>query len=512
MEFDLSRVLDALPAMAWIALPDGQLELINRRWSEFTGLSLDEARGAEWQAAAHPDDLPALLERWRSILASGQPGEMEARIRRFDGQYRRVCVQCSPMFDDAGRISKWCVTATDVEDFRRAEETLRRRELDFQLIVDSIPLPVAVTTPSGEVEGLNQLTLDYFGKSYEELKGWKASEVVHPDDLERTIAAHLEAHQQGNSYNIEIRHRRADGVYRWYNVLGLPLRDQQGNILRWLHLLIDIDDRRRAEAALQAANDRLARASQVASLVELSASIAHEVNQPIAAALANAQAALRWLGRDPPDLAEVREALDDVVRDGTRAGAVIDRIRSLFKNAPPSLENLDITEALTEIVALSRGKALKNGVFVQVQLSAGLPTIRGDRVQLQQVMLNLITNAIEAMSDVDDGNRNLRITAGRDDDNVFVTVQDSGPGLTPATLERVFEPFYTTKPTGLGVGLSICRSIIEAHSGALWATNAEKGGAVFSFTVPITSAKSRKGGQDAVMPSQAPQPFADITS
>uniref|UniRef100_UPI00111C4696 sensor histidine kinase n=1 Tax=Ensifer aridi TaxID=1708715 RepID=UPI00111C4696 len=194
-----------------------------------------------------------------------------------------------------------------------------------------------------------------------------------------------------------------------------------------------------------------------------SASIAHEVNQPIAAALANAQAALRWLERDPPDLAEVREALDDVVKDGTRAGAVIDRIRSLFKNAPPSLENLDITEALTEIVALSRGKALKNGVLLQVQLAEDLPTVRGDRVQLQQVMLNLITNAIEAMSDARDGNRNLRITAGRDDDNVFVSVQDSGPGLTPASLERVFEPFYTTKPAGLGVGLSICRSIIEAH-------------------------------------------------
>ncbi|MEY9586313.1 sensor histidine kinase [Sinorhizobium fredii] len=277
-------------------------------------------------------------------------------------------------------------------------------------------------------------------------------------------------------------------------------------------MLIDIDDRRRAEAALQAANDRLARASQVASLVELSASIAHEVNQPIAAALANAQAALRWLRRDPPDLAEVREALDDVVKDGTRAGNVIDRIRSLFKNAPPSLENLDITDALSEIVALSRGKALKNGVFLQVQLSEGLPTVRGDRVQLQQVMLNLITNAIEAMSDVDDGNRNLRITAGRDDDNVFVSVQDSGPGLTQVTLERVFEPFYTTKPTGLGVGLSICRSIIEAHKGGLWATNAAKGGAVFSFTVPITSATSSKGVRDPVMPSQAPQPLADITS
>ena len=251
MEIDLGRVLDALPAMVWTALPDGHIDFVNRRWSEYTGLSLDEAHGWDWQAAVDPDDLPKLLERWRSILASGEPGELEARVRRFDGQYRWYLVHCNPMFDDAGRIVKWCGTATDVDDFRRAEETLRRRELDFQLIVDSIPIPVAVTTPSGEVEGLNQLTLDYFGKTFEELKGWKASEVVHPDDLERTIAAQLEAHQQGHSYNVESRHRRADGVYRWYNVLGLPLRDPQGNILRWFHLLIDIDDRKRAEDALR---------------------------------------------------------------------------------------------------------------------------------------------------------------------------------------------------------------------------------------------------------------------
>ena len=251
MEIDLGRVLDALPTMVWTALPDGHIDFVNRRWSEYTGLSLDEAHGWNWQAAVDPDDLPKLLERWRSLLASGEPGELEARVRCFDGQYRWHLVHCNPMFNDAGQIGKWCGTATDVDDFRRAETELRRRELDFQLIVDSIPIPVAVTTPSGEVEGLNQLTLDYFGKTFEELKGWKASEVVHPDDLERTIAAQLEAHRQGHSYNVESRHRRADGVYRWYNVLGLPLRDPQGNILRWFHFLIDIDDRKRAEEALR---------------------------------------------------------------------------------------------------------------------------------------------------------------------------------------------------------------------------------------------------------------------
>jgi len=251
MEIDLGRVFDALPAMVWTARPDGHIDFANRRWSEYTGLSLDEAQGWKWQAAVDPDELPAALERWRSILALGEPGDLEARVRRFDGQYRWFRVQCSPMRDDTGQIIKWCGVGTDVQDSRRAEETLRRRELDFQLIVDSIPIPVAVTTPSGEVEGLNQLTLDYFGKPFEALKGWKASDVVHPDDLERTIAAQLDAHQKGTAYNVESRHRRADGIYRWYNVLGLPLRDPRGRILRWLHLLVDIDDQKRAEEALR---------------------------------------------------------------------------------------------------------------------------------------------------------------------------------------------------------------------------------------------------------------------
>ncbi|WP_181174868.1 PAS domain S-box protein [Mesorhizobium sp. B2-8-9] len=259
MEIDLGRVLDAHPAMTWTALPDGKINFINRRWSEYTGLGLDEAHGWEWRAVVDPDNLPKLLERWQSILASGEPGDMEARVRRVDGQYCSLLIQCNPVRDAAGRIFRWCGVVTDIDDLRRAKETLRERDLYFQSIVDSIPIPVAVTTPSGEIERLNQPTLDYFGKTLEELKSWKVSEVVHPGDLERTVAAQVEAHRNGRPYNVESRHRRADGIYRWYNVHGLPLRDPQGNILRWLHLLIDIEDRKRAEDALRE-SERQARA------------------------------------------------------------------------------------------------------------------------------------------------------------------------------------------------------------------------------------------------------------
>jgi PAS domain S-box-containing protein len=248
---EFSRLVNALPGLVWTALPDGHIDFLNQRWCQYTGLSLQEVIGWGWQTAIHSKDLPKLVERWQSILASGEPGEMEARLRRFDGEYRWFLISSNPMRDEAGQVVKWYGVNTDIEDRRRAEEALRLRELSFRLIVDSIPAPVAVTTPSGEVEGVNRPTLEYFGKTFEELKNWAtASDVVHPDDLPHAVALQREAHEMGREYNVESRHRRADGVYRWFNVRGFPLRDTEGHILRWFILQIDIDDRKRAEALL----------------------------------------------------------------------------------------------------------------------------------------------------------------------------------------------------------------------------------------------------------------------
>jgi C4-dicarboxylate-specific signal transduction histidine kinase len=219
---------------------------------------------------------------------------------------------------------------------------------------------------------------------------------------------------------------------------------------------------------------------------QLTASIAHEVNQPIAAARNNAAAALRFLSRDPPDLEEVREALVCILNDADRAGDVIGGIRKLIRKTPaPRDDCLDINEAIREVIVLTRGEALKNGSSVQMQLAEGLPRIQGDRVQLQQVVLNLILNAVEAMSSVDDARRELSISTGRRGaDETLVKVRDSGPGIDPEHLERVFDSFYTTKPSGMGLGLAICRSIVDAHGGRLWADANEPRGAVFQFTVP----------------------------
>jgi signal transduction histidine kinase len=218
----------------------------------------------------------------------------------------------------------------------------------------------------------------------------------------------------------------------------------------------------------------------------LTASIAHEVNQPIAATVTNAQAALRWLDCRPPDLEEVRQALARIIKNGNRAGDVIGRIRDLIKRAPPREDRFDLNGAIREVIALTREEAVKNGVSVQTELVGGLPLIQGDRVQLQQVVLNLIINAVEAMSGVKEGPRELLVSSGKaGSDGVLVAVRDSGPGLTPAALERLFDAFYTSKAAGLGLGLSICRSIIEARGGRLWASTNAPRGAIFEFTLPI---------------------------
>jgi C4-dicarboxylate-specific signal transduction histidine kinase len=256
--------------------------------------------------------------------------------------------------------------------------------------------------------------------------------------------------------------------------------------------VFDLTKRKSAEAEARDSERRyraieieLAHANRLATMGQLTASIAHEVNQPIAATVTNAQAGLRWLSGPSPDLEKARHAFARIIKDGKRAGDVITRIRALIKKAPPRKDRLDINEAIREVIALTRGEAVKTGVSVQTDLVEGLPLIHGDRVQLQQVVLNLIINAVEAMSGVSEGARDLLISAGKaKSGGVLVVVMDSGPGLASASLERLFDAFYTTKPGGLGLGLSICRSIIDAHGGRLWASAKVPQGAIFQFVLP----------------------------
>jgi C4-dicarboxylate-specific signal transduction histidine kinase len=294
----------------------------------------------------------------------------------------------------------------------------------------------------------------------------------------------LEAHLPFRDF--ELTRPAVDGRKRYISVSGLPVFDKAGHFIGYRGVARHITERKRAEEALRDMQMQLAHASRVATMGQLTASITHEVNQPITAAVTNAQAALRWMSAEPPDFGEVSEALAGVIKEGNRAGEVVARIRALVKKVPPRKDAVSINDAILEVVALTRTEAANNGVLRRTQLAEGLPPVRGDRVQLQQVMLNLIVNAIQAMSGIGEGARELQISsdAVQSEGGVCVAVRDTGPGLSPESLSRLFEPFYTTKPEGMGMGLSICRSIIEAHGGRLWTIPCEPHGALFQFTIP----------------------------
>jgi C4-dicarboxylate-specific signal transduction histidine kinase len=298
--------------------------------------------------------------------------------------------------------------------------------------------------------------------------------------------------QTGTFYQVLSRLRRADGEYRWHQVRAQPLRDREGRIVQWYGLSIDIDERKRAEQALQEEHERLrqlqsdlARVNRLSMMGELAASLAHEIAQPIATARNNARAAMNFLDLSTPDLGQVREALTCILDDADRAGAILDRIRDHIKKAPPRKEYVDLNHAIIDVIALAQGAIVKNGVSIQTRLAEGLSDVQADRVQLQQVVLNLILNAAEAMGSIEEGVRELSITTKQHEaGGILVAVRDSGPGIDPELLDRVFDAFYTTKSTGVGMGLSICRSIIDAHAGRLWADANEPRGTVFQFTLP----------------------------
>jgi PAS domain S-box-containing protein len=286
--------------------------------------------------------------------------------------------------------------------------------------------------------------------------------------------------------DFELARPAPDGSKRYVSVSGLPVFDETGRFVGYRGVGRHITERRRAEEALHAMQAELAHANRVTTMGELSASIAHEVNQPIAATVTNAQAALRWLRAHPPDLDEVRASLSRIVEDGNRAGNVIGGIRAFINKVPPRKDRFDLNEAILEMIALTRSEMLKHGISLQTELAPGLPRVEGDRTQLQQVILNLVVNAIEAMGGIDEGTREFRINTERAAaGGVLVTARDSGPGLDPENVERVFTAFYTTKPKGMGMGLAICRSMVEAHGGRMWASANEPRGAVFQFTLPL---------------------------
>jgi PAS domain S-box-containing protein len=371
---------------------------------------------------------------------------------------------------------------------------LQEREAKVRRLVDSNIIGIFLWDLAGGIIEANEAFLQMVQHGRDDLVSGRVrwTELTPEEWHDRDERAVAELAATGTIQPYEKEYLRKDGS-RVPVLIGAAAfgegRDQG------VAFVVDLTERKRAEGEVRESERRyrevqmeLAHANRVATTGQLSASIAHEVNQPLAAIVTNAGASLRWLDNDPPDIAEVRAGLERILQAGTRAGDIIGRLRRLVRKAPLQKEPLDLNETILEVVALTRGELVKNDVLVQTQLAEGLPPIQGDRVQLQQVILNLIVNAVEAMTGVGKGSRDLLIsTGGAEPDGVLVAVRDSGPGLSAESLERLFEAFYTTKPGGMGVGLSICESIIEAHGGRLRATANVPRGAVFQFTLPAGS-------------------------
>jgi PAS domain S-box-containing protein len=442
----------------------------------------------------HALDLETEPEKWRLVRATlnSRKPFREFVYHGLSGNGTPMYVKASgkPVFDVNGSFQGYRGTGTDVTAHMRAQAALRESERSARSVIDGIAGLVAVLAPNGEVETVNRQVFEYFGRPLEWLKNWGENDAIHPEDLPRVIQLVKDAMASGIPYHFEERMRRFDGEYRWFEHRGVPIRDDSGRIARWYVLLTDIEDRTRALEQLEQMQSDFAHMNRVSIMGELAASLSHEITQPIASARNNARAAQNFLDREPPELGEVREALACIVGDTDRAADIVGGIRNHIKKAPSRKGHFDLNEAINEVVVLGRSAIIKNGVWVQTRLSEGLAPIHGDRVQLQQVVLNLLLNAVEAMGSVEAMPRDLLISTEQDHAGVLVAVHDSGPGIHPANLDRIFESFYTTKPNGTGMGLTICRSIIDAHGGRLWVEANETRGTIFQFSLPAVQVES----------------------
>jgi PAS domain S-box-containing protein len=501
-------LFENVPVGVMLIGQEGRYVAVNRAFQTMIGYSEMELCGLSPSEITHEDDRAAT----KAIMAARAAGNLktqrrEKRYRRKDGGVIWADVSSFQVPVARGTLLQ-AVFAADITHRKQAEEALRRSEAYLaQAQQISQTGSWYWNVQSGEVRWSAE-HYRIFGYNPAATKPSLAlfTERIHPEDkpaLEQTIATSV---AERSGFQREYRVVLPDGSVKHLLSMGRPGTTESG-ALEYVGTVMDITQRKRAEAEARDGEQRfrdvqmeLAHANRLATMGQLTASIAHEVNQPIAATVTNAHAALRWLARRPPDLEEVRQTLDRILRDGYRAGEVTSRIRSLVRKEPARKDAVAINESIREVIELARSEVLKNGIAVQMQLADGLPLIQGDRVQLQQVVLNLIVNAIEAMSAAGEGTRELAIatrTAGSD--GVLVAIGDSGPGLAASALQHLFDAFYTTKPGGLGMGLSISRSIIEAHGGRLWAETNQPHGSLFQFTMPGCVGGTSRSGADVSM-------------
>jgi PAS domain S-box-containing protein len=487
-EFD-EAALKSLGEGLYTMDTNGLVTSMNPAAEELLGWSFGEMRGKKMHDMTHHHHrdgrpFPSSECVGFQALTHGQPlKNYEDVFIRKDGTFFDVIYSIAPMRDAAGQITGQVVVFSDITERKRAEERLLESEVRFRLVADSAPVMIWMSGTDKFCTYFNKPWLDFTGRSIEQELGNGWAEGVDPEDLQRCLDTYIQAFDRREEFTMDYRLRRHDGEYRWVLDIGVPRFNPDGSFAGYIGSCIDVTEQRRAEEALHDAHNRLAHVTRVQALGELAAAIAHEVNQPLAAIVTNANFCLRELaggGRNPLSL---QEAIAEIANDGTRASAIISRIRTLLMKGAPERNELDINEVIQEVSRFVRNELTRNRVSLRFDLAPDLRGIAGDRVQLQQVMLNLVLNGIDAMRTVKDRPREILIKSAKHPDGVLIQVQDSGPGIDAEQADRIFEPFFTSKPESLGMGLSIARSIVESHGGRLWAV-AGSDGALFEFTLP----------------------------
>ncbi len=484
-ERDLRYAINTMPVLAWSANPDGAADFFNEHFLTYTGLDSELAAGWGWAAALHPDDRPPLASYWQSLVAEGRTGEFEARMRRFDGAYRYFLFRANPLRDDSGKIVKWFGTNTDINDRKEAEEQLRRSEAflaEAQHLTRIGRFSWCVTT--GEIKWSEELYSMFDFEPGVTITFDLIASRCHPDDLSYLSDMHHRASQAMGDLEYEHRVVMTDGRVKYLHLIA-HARSGSGGGLEYIGAAQDVTQRRIGEEALAKARQELANVTKATSLGVLTASIAHEVNQPLAGIITNASTCLRMLDGTPPNVDGARETARRTIRDGNRAAAVIARLRSLFGQKKIITLPINLSEVAREVISISASELQGRRVGLHEELADDLPLIQADRIQLQQVILNLLRNAADAMEGITDRPKLIRITTARDGAHVRLAVRDAGVGLDPLLGETIFEAFNTTKPNGMGIGLSVSRSIITAHQGRIWGEQNDGPGATFAFSLPI---------------------------
>src|SRR5712664_2319479 len=484
-EHNLRLIVDSMPGLVALLTPAGVVELVNPQLVEYCGRTLEELRLWGTSDTVHAEDLPRVVQVFARSITSGNPYDFEARLRRFDGVYRWFQVRGLPVRDANGCILRWCSLLTDIDERKRAEDALKRSEAFlaegqrlsrigscfYRVETDEFTWSEELYRIFGFERDV-PVTLDLIATR------------VHPEDIPLLNDMVERARGAVTDFEYEYRLLMPDNSVKYLHLIAHGIRDNDGR-LEYIGAVQDVTQRQISEEALAKARSELAHVASVTSLATLTASIAHEVNQPLSGIVTNACTCLRMLTLDPPNVDGARETARRTIRDGNRASDVITRLRALFSKKHTLAEQVHLNDATREVIALSLSELQRNRVILRSELANDLPLVTGDRVQLQQVILNLLRNASDAMNTVHDRSRELLITTEREEgDRVRLTVQDAGVGFDPQTADRLFETFYTTKNDGMGVGLCVSRSIIESHQGRLWATLNDGQGATFSFSIP----------------------------